>query len=110
MVGRVARVRDEGEPVQALDVARGQVDGRVVVADDLVARLRRSVAVGSGDDPRLEPAVRIGHEVGRERACVVGLAPTVRVAALPSGSAIVSVTSAFAANPLPLTVTVSDAW
>ena len=29
---------------------------------------------------------------------------------MPSGSAIVSVTSAFAANPLPLTVTVSDAW
>ena len=60
VVGRVARIGDQREPVGAQHVAGRRVGRRVVVADDLVARRRRVVAarVARLDDVRLEVAVR----------------------------------------------------
>ena len=74
-VVRVARIGDQRELVGAEHVAGRRVGGRVVRADDLVARRRRVVAarVARLDDVRLEVAVGIGDERLVEVAGAVGL-------------------------------------
>ena len=72
VVRRVPRVGDHGEPVEPEHVTGRRIDGRVVVADDLVARERGGVAVRGLDRVRLEVPGGIGDEADVEGARRVG--------------------------------------